>query len=282
MGRLFVVNSRGEKEPFSFQKICRAAQKAGAPARVSREIARSIEGEVYPLITTLEISEMMRKLLQKEHPGAALRFNIKEAMRRLGPTGFPFEKYAAEVLKSLGYRTKINQFIPGKCLGSYEIDFVAEKGNIIYIGECKYRNLFGERVDSPDALENYARFLDILNGPHFKSKKYRNFIIKTMMVTNTKFNERVVAYANCVGMELLGWHYPRGRGLEYLIEKEKLYPITILPALKGYLKEIFTQEKLMLAKDVLRIDSERFARKFKISPAYLKPLINQAEILLKE
>jgi len=281
MASLFVINARGEKEPFSFKKVYRSAKRAGAFSKTARRVAEIIRKEVYPGIKTSEIFGRIKKLLRREAPGVALRFNIKEGMRRLGPTGFPFEKYLGEILKNLGYRVKINQFLSAKCVRSYEIDFVAEKGKTIYVGECKYRQDFGDIVHSQDALANHARFLDISQGNRFKSPKYKNRKIKTMLVTNTKFSSRSIDYCRCVGVELLGWNYPTGRGLGYIIDKERLYPVTILPALKKYIKKAFVEEKIMLAKDVLKIDPGKFAKKHRIQLKHLKALIGQAKILLR-
>ena len=102
-----------------------------------------------------------------------------------------------------------------------------------------------------------------------------------MLVTNTKFSDRSIDYCRCVGMELLGWNYPRKSGLENLIDTKNMYPVTILPALKKYTKRALVEEKIMLARDVLKIDPERFSRKHKIQPKHLKSLINQAKTLLK-
>ena len=281
MAALFVTNAAGEKEPFSYKKIYRSAKRAGASGQLAQRIASIVAKEAYPGIKTFELFKRIKGLLHQEVPQAALRFNLKEAMRKLGPTGFPFEKYTAEILKSFGYQVKINQFLSGKCLESYEIDFVAEKDNTIYVGECKYKQLFGERVPYLYALANYARFSDILNGRYFKSYRYRNYTIKTMMVTNTKFTATTLDYARCIGIDLLGWNYPKNRGLEYLVDNEGLYPITILPALKGYLRDIFIKEKIMLVRDVLRIDPQKFANRFRIPLQQIESLIMQAKTLLK-
>lgn len=276
MASIFVINSRGEKEPFSKSKIYRSAKMAGASSDVAWKIARTVKKEACPGIKTSAISARAEQLLRKDFPGVAFRFNIKKAMRDLGPTGFPFEKYIKNILKTWGYEASINQFLPGKCLSAYEIDFVAKKGNVIYIGECKYKHRFGDRIHYYDALANHARFLDILEGG-----SYHNFKIKSMLVTNTKFSDRTRDYCRCVGTELLGWNYPENRGLEYFIEKEKLYPITILPSLKGHLKDIMVREKIMLADHILKIDMRKFAEKHKLPPRQLARLVQQAETLLK-
>ena len=279
---MYVINSRGEKEPFSSQKAYRSAKRVGASTVLAGEIAEIIKKEAFPGIKTSDIFKRIKKLLSKKAPKSAIRFSLKEGMRKLGPTGFPFEKYVGGILKKRGFEVKINQYLPGFCIRSYEIDFLAQKDNLIYVGECKYRNFSGERVHSGNALANYARFLDILKGPCFKAKKYQNFKLKTMLITNTKFTSRTRDYSRCMGVELLGWRYPQNRGLEFLIEKEKLYPITILPSLKGYLKDIFVSERIMLAQNVLEINPQRFSKKFKVPIKYLESLIREAEILLKK
>ena len=279
---LYIINSRGEKELFSLQKIYKSARRVGADKKLAKKIAESIEKEAYQGIKTSKIFKKVKKLLYRKIPRAAIRFNLKDGMRKLGPTGFHFEKFINEIFKKLGFETKINQYLQGLCVRNYEIDFLAKKGNLIYIGECKYRNTIGERVHSKDALANYARFLDILRGPYFKSKKYQNFKVKTMMVTNTKFTSRTIDYSRCMSVELLGWKYPKNKGLERLIEKEKFYPITILPSLRGFLKDIFISEKIMLVEDVLKIDSQKLAKKFKIPIKRFYPLIKEARILLQK
>jgi len=278
--RLYVINLNGQKEPFSFQKVYNSVRRVGASRNLAQEIAQVIRKQAYPGIKTSEIFSKVTKMLHSETPKAALRFNLKKGMKKLGPTGFPFEKFVGEILKKLGYNVEINQYLAGHCIRSYEIDFVAQKKDIIYIGECKYRNLPGEKVHSRDALANYARFLDICNGPFFKSKKDQGFKIKTMMITNTKFTKKTLDYCECIGINALGWRYPKTKGLEYIIEENKLYPITILPALNSYLAGFFVSKKIMLVQDILNINSKRLSQYLKIPEKQILILKKQAENLL--
>ena len=278
---LKVINARGEIEPFSVKKVYRSAKRAGASRQLAEEITEKIKKEAYSGIKTQKIFTRIKQLLNKQSPKASLKFNLKEAMRSLGPTGFPFEKYIASIFEQLGYQVEINRFLSGKCISDYETDFIAKKENLIYIGECKYRKFFGDRVHSQDVLANYARFLDILNGNYFKTAKYKGVLIKSLMVTNTKFSSRSINYAKCVGIELLGWNSPKNAGLEYYIDKNKLYPITILPSLKGHLKDVLVEKRIMLAKDLLRLNIKEFARKNNISEKSLITLTAQAKILLE-
>jgi len=274
----FVLKANGEKERFSAEKIYRSARRVGASNSLAKAITKEIEREAYSGIKTSEIFRKVRRSLKKRIPRTALRFNLKEGIRRLGPTGFPFEKYIGEIFSKNGFKVKLNQHISGYCCGGYEIDFLAEKDNLIYVGECKYRNLFKGKVHSEVALANYARFLDIKKG-EFLQKTGKK--VKSLLVTNRKFTSRAVEYSNCVGVSLLGWNYPADRGLEYLIETKKLYPITILPSLGRSLAQLFASKKIMLVEDILKYSPEGLVKEVRISEAKLKKLRREAETLLE-
>lgn len=259
----YVLKFDGSQEEFSPEKVYKSAKRAGASNNLARNIVEEIEAKIYPGIKTSEIYRDVKRLLKKHNHKSALRFSLKKAIRDLGPTGFPFEKYIGEIFSLQGYKVKLNQQIKGTCCVQ-EIDFLAKKNKAIYIGECKYRNLTDGKVHSKDALANYARYLDIKG-----SKKN----VKSILVTNNKFTSRAVRYCKCVGVDLLGWRYPRNRGLEYLIESQKLYPITILPGLNRYLAALFAEKRIMLAKDVLEKNINKIVKNPDV-------LIKQAKILL--
>ena len=64
----------------------------------------------------------------------------------------------------------------------------------------------------------------------------------------------------------MGWKYPRGEGLEKLIEKNQLYPITILPSVSHGLAKVLIDQKIVLVRDVFSRGFERIkiSRKQKI------------------
>lgn len=276
---MYVLNSKGEKETFSPQKIYKAARNVGASEKLAKNITFNIKKEAYSGIKTSEISRKVKKQLFQEIPQASLKFNLKEGMKKLGPTGFLFEKYIGEIFQKQGFEVKLNQHIPGRC-SIYEIDFLAKKDDLLYVGECKYRNLAGKRIHLETGLANYARFLDIKNGNFLRKKIYNGVKVKSLLCTNTKFTSNIIRYSQCVKVELLGWRYPKGRGLEYLIDKEGFYPITILPSFKKYLSPIFVAKKIMLARDLLEINPEKFIKETKIPAKIIKSLIKETNILL--
>ena len=275
MKRLKIINSRHEDKSFSAEKIYRSCVRSGASNKIAHEIAEEVKNKAYPEITTAEIGELVKRLLAKKSKKSSIKFSLKDAMRKLGPSGFNFEKYIASILLKNDFDVKINRTIPGLCIPSYEIDFLAKKGNLEYVGECKYHTHPGKRVDLKVALYNNARFLDISKGSNFKKGK-----IKSILVTNAKFTQRAVQYSECNNVDLLGWRHPKDHGLEGLIEESNLYPITILPSFKDAFRDVFAREHIMLAKDLLEKSSNQVSEKTGILVKKINQLTEEANILL--
>lgn len=278
MQKIYVVNSSGQKESFSRKKVYHGALGAGVPEELANVVADVIEKEVYPGMTTQEIFSRVKQLLSKEHPQSAIRYNLKEAMRKLGPSGFPFEKYTADIFEQLGFSVKVNQFIFGKCV-SHEVDFLAQKEGKILAGECKFHIFPGERVDVKVALAHYARFLDLKSGDILKGAGDSQLF--PMIVTNTKFTDEALKYSQCLAMDLLGWKHPLGGGLEHIIESKKLYPVTILPSLKKSLLDILSREQMMLVQDLLDVEPAKFFSRFGVPEKDTAALKKEAQILLE-
>jgi len=275
-----VINLRGEEEPFSLEKVYQSARRTGASDLLAKKIAGNVEQVIYPGIKTTKIFEMVEKGLNKGDSRAAIKFSLKKAIGKLGPTGFPFEKYIGAILKKFGYEVDLNRCIPGRCI-SYEIDFLARKEKLLYVGECKYRNLPQEEsINSTIALANFARFLDLKDGQFFKIKQYKDLEIKSILVTNSKFSQDAINFSKCRGVDLLGWRYPKNKGLEYYIESQNLYPITILPSLKSYLSQALVSKNIMLVKDFLNMDIQRFSRENRVPQNQLNLLLQEAKTLL--
>jgi Holliday junction resolvase len=262
--KVYVINLRGEKEPFSFKKVYLSALNAGAPKKLALQIAYSIQKTVSDGTPTSEIFQKILQILSENSLQSAIKFNLKRALENLGPTGFPFEKFISKIFEARGFKTFLNQIISGYCT-HYEIDFLAEEENTIHIVECKYHRFSENKVDLQTALANYARFIDIKKGNFINPEK--NY--KSVLVTNTKFTTQAIEYSKCVGVNLWGWKYPENNGLEKIIEENSLYPITILPSLNQTTAKSLIEKGFIMAKDILK-------------PSFLKFNIIKKEKILKE
>lgn len=275
-GQIHVINLQGQKEPFSKEKVYQSAKRAGATESTADEIAGIIANEVTDGMHTAKIYDRVKELLSEEEPQTSIKFSLKEAMRKLGPTGFPFEKFTGNILDKAGYDVQINQLLSGACIKEYEIDFLAQKNQKKYIGECKYHSDRGKKVDLQEALYNFARFQDIIDGGNPYQESSQSFF-----VTNAKFSSMAIKYSRCKEVKLLGWRYPQGKGLETIVEKYDLYPITILPSVDEKTKKAFAEAKMMLARDLLAQDKEKLFSKLRLPQNKIQKLTKEAKTLLE-
>lgn len=213
-----VRKATGELEEFDPRKIRRSLIRAGADASLANEIISRVESEIYDGISTRELLDLaLRHLRELRRPGLGVRYDLKRAIMRLGPTGYPFEKYVARVLAAHGYRVLgIGVVYQGRCV-EQEVDIAleGERGRIMV--ECKFHHEQGVYTDLKPAMYTYARFLDLED--HFDG---------AWLFTNTRFTTAAARYASCVGLMLTGWDLPRGAGLRELVDSTGLYPVTAI------------------------------------------------------
>lgn len=241
--------------PFDARKVESTCIRAGASSDLAKRIASKIHSRIHYGMTTKEIYRMVLQLLSQDGSSAIKhRYRLKEAIMRMGPAGFPFETYVGQILEQFGYRIRLaGAELAGKCV-RHEIDLVVEsvQDGRKWLVECKYHNMLGRYTGLKDSLYTHARFLDLADK-----------VDEEMLVCNTKVSPEVVTYATCIGQEVLSWRYPPEKGLEKMIEDKKLYPITILGPTRQEL-EIFAQNRLMVAKDLLDLNADEFSRKTRI------------------
>ena len=140
----FIRKSSGEKELFDIKKFRRSLRKSGCSDKVAEKIVKEIKKRRPK--STKEIHELTTKLLQKYQPYIADRYNLKRALMELGPAGYSFELFVAQLLAHQKYKVKTNQIINGFCV-DHEVDIIAEKGDQHIMIECKFHNRPGLKSD---------------------------------------------------------------------------------------------------------------------------------------
>ncbi|MFN7990619.1 MAG: ATP cone domain-containing protein [Candidatus Micrarchaeia archaeon] len=243
MAGIMVVKEGGEKEPFSEGKVRNALRRAGISGNEATEILRSLETRLYDGITTKRIYSLVYELVDEMRPEVSHRYNLKRALLEIGPEGYEFEDFIGRLMGLQGYRTELRQTLEGKCV-SHEIDVVATKGGLTYPMECKFHNQPGIKCRIQTALYVYARFLDLKEGA---ARGTCRPLAKPWLVTNTKFSEDVIRYAECMEMPLLGWRYPLKKGLEALIDRTKCYPVTVIPMGNDILRRLLKSKIVTIA-----------------------------------
>lgn len=243
-----VIKASGQKEPFSERKLKRSIKRAKVPRKLRTKVLQNVESKLYDGISTQEIYSNISGFLGKSSaPHTQARYGLKKSLMELGPSGFPFEKFIARVLAHLSYKTQTNIIIQGKCV-EHEIDVIAEKNNKRFMLECKHHTQPGARSDVKVALYTQARFNDIKENNH--GKPFNN----VWLVTNTKASTEAIKYAECIGMRIIGWSYPRTQNLQDLIESTGLQPVTCLTTLSQEHKRQALNQGIVLCRELMEKD----------------------------
>ncbi|MDP2907096.1 MAG: restriction endonuclease [Nanoarchaeota archaeon] len=266
---MYVIKESGQKEKLNFYKIKTSIMFAGGSESLANKAVREVREKAYPGMRTRDILHMVLGILREE-PGIAQRYSLKRAIMMLGPTGFPFEKFVARVLREYGYKTKTDMFVAGKCVVQ-EVDVLAVKDGKKYMVECKYHNSPGNRTDLKVAMYTHARFLDI---------QHKGFV-QSWLVTNTKCTSEAEIYARCNGIKVISWNYPPNEGLEKMLMQKNLYPITSLESLTLKIRERLVGANLMLVSDLLTNSMFYLRMKTRMPTKILENLREEAQHILQ-
>jgi hypothetical protein len=253
MNRLiYVTKSNGQRELFEEGKLIESLKAAGGSNDAVDEIVKRVEGEMQDGMSTAVIySHAFNYLRASNLPHAAARYSLRRALADLGPNGYPFEKFVAEIFKSWGYETTTDMNVQGHCV-SHEVDVVAWKDDTLHMVEAKFHNEFGLKSDLKVALYVSARFQD-LAGRKFVFGGRERTLSKGWLVTNTKFTGEAIKYGECRGdLHMIGWNYPHTENLHHLIDKFALYPFTILASVDRQTRKNLFQNGVVLCRDLVK------------------------------
>lgn len=269
MGEKLVVKRDGRIERFNREKVLRSLLRAGLSRTEASEVLEELEERLPDVTTTRHIHRAVKDILSRRHPYAGIRYTLKRAIMRLGPEGYPFEKYFARLLEARGYRVRINVVFEGRCV-SHEVDVVAEKGGRRYMVECKYHNSQGIYTGVKVALYVKSRLEDL-------SRYFDN----AWLATNTKFSADAIRFAECVGIRATAWAYPPEEALEDLIEKTRLYPLTILDDLPRGSRVKLLEAGVVTLEDFVSADPRELAELAGLGESDISSLQYKALAILK-
>lgn len=268
------MKADGTKVSFNQNKIITTCMRAGASKKLAKRVLKKIRGQIYHGIGSGDIYKRVLEALDSEEKGYVIkhRYKLKESIMKLGPAGFTFEKYIANLIGHYGFKVvSIGAKIAGKCV-NHEIDIIAiSDSNERFMIECKYHHMRGMYTGLKVVLYTHARFLDT-----------NDVFQKEALICNTKLSKDARKYAKCVGQKIYSWRYPPNMGLEKIIEQKGLYPITILN-LKSWELTSFSKTNVLIAKDLLKYHPSDLSKKTGISIKRLTNLQNLvAEIILEK
>ena len=270
--KIKIRKATGEIVDFSLNKLEKSLKHSGASHGEIQKIINYVLDNLYDNITSGEIYKMSYEKLRNIRSIYASRYKLKKAIYELGPSGFPFERLIATILKEEGYKTKIGVILQGNCV-NHEVDVLAEKNDKYIPVECKFHSDEKYICNIKIPLYIHSRYIDIKKNPKL-SKSFG----KILIVTNTRFSNDAVKYAKCHNIKLLSWSYPKGDGLKDKINRLGLHPLTSLTLLSDEEKDKLLEQEIVLCREL--IENDYLINKIGISKTRKKRIMDEIKELI--
>ena len=205
------------------------------------------------------------------------RYRLKNAIMELGPTGYPFEIFVGKILETMGYQVETGVIVQGKCI-QHEVDVVAKRPGEMIMIECKFHS--GNQTKSGVQVPLYiqSRYLDVKSA--WEEKYGKNIHYRGGVVTNTRFSDDAIKYANCAGLLIISWDYPEETGLKYFIDRTGLHPVTSLISLTKKEKQYLLEKGIVLCSELEQ--NKDILRQMGIKENQIKKIISEAGNLIAE
>lgn len=271
-----IIKADGSSEVLDPSRLILSLERSGAGEHTAERIAHAIISTVANGASSKEIYTRAFSLLRKEARPVAARYALRRALLELGPTGHPFEDFISHLFRKEGWQVETRKIIQGKCV-AHEVDVYAShpEQNVFLAAELKYHNDPGYKTDLKVALYVKSRFEDIFAC----DATARDCPIdRGLLVTNTKFTSEAISYAECAGVELLGWGYPLDDTLFMRMSRAGVYPITALTGLSGAEKRLLIEHGIIAVDEVLQ--DRRLLDVLHLSSERVGELLAEAEGLL--
>lgn len=241
-----ILKASGQVEPFSEDKLRHSLRAARATEDAVDRVVTKLRRKLPASTDSRQVFRAAYRQLRKVQRPAAARYNLRRAMAQLGPTGYPFERLVQAVLETRGYRSRTSQILTGESGVRHEIDVLAEHETERVLVECKYRRNRERKCDVKISMYVSARARDLLGEMRGRTDE------QFWLVTNTKFTTDAIRFAESTGLVVVGWDYPRNRGLKLFLDESGLLPLTCLSTLPRSHKRALLARGLVLCRDLAR------------------------------
>ncbi|MEQ1561175.1 MAG: restriction endonuclease [Nitrospira sp.] len=273
--QVLIYKADGTKEAFDVTKLEESLVHSGASKKSIADVIAHVSSELEDGMTTREIYRHAFEILHREEKPVALKYSLRHAIMELGPSGFPFEDFVAEIFRAKGFEAKTGQIVKGFCT-EHEIDVVAWNDEKLIMVEAKFHNELGLKSDLKVVLYVKARF-DDLHKMKFNYGRERD-LDEGWLVTNTKFSSTAIEYGSCQGgLKMIGWNYPPTGNLHDMILESKLHPLTCLVNLNGREKKELLAQGIVLCKSIK--DNQKLLEDIGVDEDKIKKVMDEINAL---
>lgn len=267
---IIIIKADGEHVPFEINRIKASIHRTGASKEVVNRVAEDVAKSVREGMTTREIYRMVFERLKQESVCYSCRYDLREAILRMGPAGFNFEKYVASILRAYGYDAEVpEQDLRGACV-EHEVDGIARKDGRSHFIEAKFRNKYHDRVNLQAALYTWARYTDLVDGADLG---YVERFEEVWLITNAKFSSHAKQFGLCKGMKMIGWNFPEKVNFASLVDHRALYPVTVIDGVSEHELTALAQVGWMLCREIMDHEPDEVATRIDVSLKRAEELI---------
>src|SRR3989338_3290753 len=273
--RMKITKSPGERVEYDEEKVRQSMLRSKAKPDVIEHVLARTKKKLHEGMTTSELYHLIYKELHKRDYCSACRYDLRQALFRLGPAGFKFEQYVAAILRARGG----DAFLPegdleGACVW-HEVDVVIKDGERDVMIEAKFRNDAKHYVNLKDTMATWARYLDLQDAARM-GKNTPSFD-EVWIMTNARFSDRSRQFGACKGMKLIGWSYPKEESFEHLVDHHALYPVTSIGDLSTAELEALARANILLCQDMGRFSLQELIEKTALPQKRLQALVHTCQ-----
>ncbi len=276
--KTLILKKNGEEELFDPRKLCGSIVMTGVSEDLSQQVCGIIRSSLASEVSSDEIFKITRHYLYQHDPGIAAVYGLERGLSALGPSGFLFEQYVARLLEKMGYRVQTNVYAKGEGV-EHEVDVWAEKGNLVFLIEAKYRNDYKTKTHIDQIMYADARLGDIRRAAKQRGDEKEYYM---WVVTNTKFTDNAIHYVEYRDLQLMGWDFPKYINLMKLVYEKKLYPVTVLPSITKHALKEMAERNIILVQELKDYSIDRLREEFDLSMTLSKKLHQEILDLLVE
>ena len=245
---IIIVKANGKHESFDPEKLRFSLLHSGANEEETENVLSHLLPELKSGMSTHDIYRHAFGILAGISQPAARSYSLRRAVMDLGPSGFPFEDFVAEILRAQGFQCVTRQTVIGGCV-PHEVDVVAYNDKKLLMVEAKFHNELGTKSDLKVVLYVKARFDDLKDNVYSYGGNNRK-MTGGWLVTNTKFSSTAIHYGECKDMTLIGWNYPEKGNLQNMIERHGLHTLTCLTTLSDAEKTVLLSGGVVLCSTI--------------------------------
>jgi Holliday junction resolvase-like predicted endonuclease len=270
-----IIKKDGRTELFAPEKLCQSVTAVGVPEHLAQQVCSIVDESIESGVSTDKIFISTRKYISEFNPKMAALYSLQRGLSALGPSGFIFEQYVAALFTEMGYHVQTNIYAQGEGV-SHEIDVWAEKGNIVFVIEAKYRNDFKSKTHINQVMYADAKVQDIKRRAIIEGDT-REFY--EWVVTNTRFTNNAINYVQYRDMQLMGWDFPKYINLKKIVFERNLYPVTTIPSITKKALKQFSTDGIILVKQLTDFNIDQLIHNYNLSHSLSKKIVAEVKEL---